>query len=107
TSTAWPPPPPTPSSTAFSATTRKSDDEHIRAASRHRAADRLAGRCNAGAASLTGHARGPPWAHRKARAASRRGLVEGRPRPRSHLDLHVLWTARGPRRLLHIDCRPA
>src|SRR5262245_23371209 len=95
-----------PSSTAFLVTICKSDDEHIRAASRHGAAGRLAGRRNAGPTSLAGHARGPPWAHRKAGAASQGGLVEGRPRPRPHLDLHVLWPARGLRRLLRMARRP-
>src|SRR5262249_57396190 len=92
--------------TRFFVPIEKGDDEPAGPASRHGTAGRLAGRRNAGAASLTGDARGPPWAHRKAGSASRRGLVEGRPRPRPHLDLHVLWPARGLRRLLRMACRP-
>src|SRR5215831_7331595 len=95
-----------PSSTASSARMRRSDDEHIRAASRHGAAGRRAGRRHAGAAPLPGHARGPPWAPRTARSASRRGVVERRQGPRPHLDLHVLWPARGLRRLLRMARRP-
>src|SRR5262249_45360492 len=56
--------------------------------------------------SLPSDARGPLRPPRKAGAASRHLLVEGRPGPGPHLDLHVLWPARRLRRLLRMACQP-